>query len=237
MISFYIEGCSPLSKKPESTFIFDYSRANYEGLCDYLFDSDLNSCLQSNSIEQIWSFLKETIHRGLHLFIPTVRVTPKVYSVWFNREIHHTIKCLHTQRRKCLKFPTHYNHSKLCSLESRLKDLTSSAIPKFEHQLASRSPSRIFRYIKTSPLVLQCLLQCPWTPPLDQMLATRFLFLTLSSTQYSPLVHFKSLLWKSCHYQKQPFPTLAFLNWRCLRPYLLWTLLMQWELTESVQKF
>ena len=35
-------------------FVFDYKRANYEELCNFLLDVDFSYCLQSVSVDQVW---------------------------------------------------------------------------------------------------------------------------------------------------------------------------------------
>ena len=91
--------------------MFDYNNADHEGLCDYLLDSDFSVCLLSESIEQVWSFIKNTILEAMNLFIPKVKA--KVHPKWFNSEIRHTIKCLRTLRRKCSLHPSNKIFSNL----------------------------------------------------------------------------------------------------------------------------
>ena len=62
---------SPSSTKhQESLAFYNYANADFEGLCDSLLESDLNSCLQSDCIEQAWTFIKDTIHNAMDQFIP-----------------------------------------------------------------------------------------------------------------------------------------------------------------------
>ena len=149
IISFNIDLTSPSVKHHGSTFVFDYNNADYEGLCDYLLDSDFSVCLLSESIEQVWSFIKNTILEAMNLFIPKVKVKAKVHPKWFNSEIRHTIKCLRSLRRKCSLHPTVNNQSKLHSLEFQLNDLISSAKLCFENHLFMQKSNKIFRYIAT----------------------------------------------------------------------------------------
>ena len=158
-ISFFIESNFPLNKSHKPVFVFDYKRANYEGLCDFLLDVDFSYYLQSVSVDQVWSFLKATISRGMNLFIPKVRITITNHPKWFNSEIRHVIKCLRTQRRKCTVRPTPNNFSNLQSLESRLSGLITSAKTHFEQTLCSQSSTEIFSYIKS-------LSSAPSVPPI-----------------------------------------------------------------------
>ena len=48
----------------------DYSKADFAVLCNYLLDIDYSVCLQSDSIEYVWSYLKNAILSGKEMFIP-----------------------------------------------------------------------------------------------------------------------------------------------------------------------
>ena len=129
--------------------MFDYAKADYEGLCNFLFDTDFSYSLQSDSIEQVWSFLKDTILEGMNRFIPKVKASRRNHPIWFSPEIRHTLRCLRTQKKKCSKCPTLNNQSQLKSLECRLSELMISAKLHFEQSLSSQSSSKIFSYIKS----------------------------------------------------------------------------------------
>ena len=45
-----------------SRYVFDYGRADLDGLCSYLLDVDFSSCLCSTNIEFVWEKLKLIIH-------------------------------------------------------------------------------------------------------------------------------------------------------------------------------
>ena len=72
----------------------------------------------------------------------------KDHPTWFNSEIRYAIKCRRSLRHKCFKHPTPSNHSKIHSLETRLKELMISAKSHFEKQLATQPPSKVFKYIR-----------------------------------------------------------------------------------------
>ena len=138
---------SPSStKRQESLAFYNYANADFEGLCDSLLESDLNSCLQSDCIEQAWTFIKDIIHNAMDRFIPKIQLNSVANPKWFTSEIHHTIKCLQTQEKKYALYPTADNLSKLHSLQHQLKVLTSSEKLRFEQDLAKKPPARIFKY-------------------------------------------------------------------------------------------
>ena len=65
-IYFFIESNFSINKTHKPLFVFDYKIANYEGLCDFLLDVDFSYYLQSLSVDQVWSFLKATLSRGIY---------------------------------------------------------------------------------------------------------------------------------------------------------------------------
>ena len=67
---FNIVNCPSTSRRHSPLSVFDYSKADYEGLCNYLLDIDYSLCLQSGSIEYVWSYLKGVILSGMNMFIP-----------------------------------------------------------------------------------------------------------------------------------------------------------------------
>ena len=67
-ISFHIVSCAPISRRCEP-FVFDYSKADFAGFCNYLLDINYSVCLQSDSIEYVWSYLKNAILSGMEMFI------------------------------------------------------------------------------------------------------------------------------------------------------------------------
>ncbi len=55
-------------------FAYDYPKADWPGLCDYLLDIDFNACYESTGVEEIWSFIRVNIETGINLFIPKVHL-------------------------------------------------------------------------------------------------------------------------------------------------------------------
>ena len=51
---------------------FDYSKANMEGLDEFLLEADYSGCLLSTDLEEIWKYLRNIILDGMNKFIPKV---------------------------------------------------------------------------------------------------------------------------------------------------------------------
>ncbi len=45
-----------------------YKKANWEGLCDYLLDSDLDLCLDLDDVEEVWAVQAHHVlsHASVH---------------------------------------------------------------------------------------------------------------------------------------------------------------------------
>ena len=146
-ICFSIQSNSRPRQRKHPTFVFNFTKGDYNGMCDYLLDIDFSDCLFSSSIEQAWSILKYAILTAMHIYIPKVRVKPKHHPKWFNSEIRHAINCLRTLRKKYSLNPTPRNISKLHSLESHLHQLMSAAKLLFERNLSIQGSANIFKYL------------------------------------------------------------------------------------------
>ena len=54
--------------------IYDYSKANLEGLSEFLIEADYGGCLLSTDVEDIWEYLRNIIHDGMNKFIPKLTI-------------------------------------------------------------------------------------------------------------------------------------------------------------------
>ena len=80
---------------------FDYSKADYEGMCSYLLEYDFSIFYGSTDVETIWSPLKSTITSAIALFTPDYVVHRSHHPKWFTKKICYQLNCLHKYRRKC----------------------------------------------------------------------------------------------------------------------------------------
>ena len=68
-------------------YTFEYSKVDYNGVCQHLNNSNINSCLQCNDIELIWQIIKEALYEAMDLFVPKVRLKAKQFPKWFTPDI------------------------------------------------------------------------------------------------------------------------------------------------------
>ena len=86
---------------PETSprYVFDFSKADYTGLCSFLMDFNFSPLLSSDDINFIWSSLRNTICYGMSLYIPKVRLRRYQYPRWLTPELRHLSKCIRTLRK------------------------------------------------------------------------------------------------------------------------------------------
>jgi len=86
------------------------------------------------------------------LIIPIITVRDKNQPPWFNSDIRHHIKCIHTLRCKHKRRPTEYNLTNLEYSQQQLQSKISNAKSIYEHNLVSEFAnnynSKIYKYIK-----------------------------------------------------------------------------------------
>ena len=121
------------SVKPR--FVFDFPKANLDGLCEFLLEFDFDSCFTSDDVEGIWSTIKQAIHEGMHLFIPKVRIRSYQYPAWFTPKLRHLSKRIRSLRKRCLFSPTTNNLNKLQCLQECLQNNLSLSKTNFEANL------------------------------------------------------------------------------------------------------
>ena len=65
----------PSSIKSKPGYVYDFSKANYNGMCDFLLDSDFRALFENRDIEIVWSVFKCFIYVAVSLFTPKVFVS------------------------------------------------------------------------------------------------------------------------------------------------------------------
>ena len=113
VITFIIPESAPPPAQVASQYVFDFPKADYQGLCDYLLDIDFSHLFSLTDVEFIWSSLKNAIYTGMDIFIPKVRLKKHQYPRWYTAELRHLSKCIQTVKRKIHKHPTDNSTQKL----------------------------------------------------------------------------------------------------------------------------
>ena len=155
LVSFSIKVVRPRTICPQPSVFLNYSRADFNGMCDFLLDWDFSACYESSNVHMIWSLLKSAISTAIDKFVPLVSCSSRHSSLpkWFNQDLRHGIKCLRTLRRKYNVRPTPYLLSKLSQSELQLRANIDHAKTCYESKLindfALGRNSRIYSHIRS----------------------------------------------------------------------------------------
>ena len=153
MIGFQLSLGTCLSNKPHSHFVYDYSKADFEGMTNYILNSDILMCSEIPDINVAWTFVKSIITDAMSLYIPKFYLHPRQYPIWFNKDLRHQLKCLHTLRRRCRRSPSTHHSSRLQQAEARFQLDATEAKSNYEASLinnfASSGNPSIYRYINS----------------------------------------------------------------------------------------
>ena len=151
LISFNLNCEGPQSVVNKTRYVLDYTKADWDGLCSHLYDTDFSMCFQSNDIEFVWSTVKSIIHEAMSRYIPKVKLNTYRNPPWFNSSIRHHLNCLRTLRKKYKRNPSESKLKKIISCEVALQKEMSSAKALYETVLIKsfgpNNPSKIYRYI------------------------------------------------------------------------------------------
>ena len=153
VVSFSIQVPKLSNSISKSRLVYNFRKANYTQMVDFLCDCNFEPCLSSDNLEFVWSFIKVTIYQAMDLFVPKVRIRPNMSPRWFNATIRHKLNCVHSLRKKALLHPSPAIQSKLDHFEIELQDIMSTAKSEFELSLindfAYSRNYKIYDYIKS----------------------------------------------------------------------------------------
>lgn len=144
-----------LHQPPVTTpiYVFDFPKANYDGILSYLFDFDYSQCLLSQDVESIWCTIKNSIYNAMTMFIPKVRLRRHQFPCWYTPELRHLSKCLRTCKKRLSRHPTPHLQLRTSNLESEYRRKALLAKSNYESQLvqsfAGSHNARIYDYIRS----------------------------------------------------------------------------------------
>ena len=118
---------------------------------EFLYQYSFNLVLSSSNTEFIRTFIKTAINSSINQFILEFPVKHTHQPKWFNSDIRHKIKCLHTLKRKYINHPTDNTKVELTNLRVVLESMITEAKSDYKSNLAlayaHSNNSRIFQYI------------------------------------------------------------------------------------------
>ena len=134
-------------------YVFDFCKADYNGISSFLLDIDFSAVFESTNIEFIWFFIKSVIYQAMSLYIPKMMVKRRQDLVWFNSEIRHHLKHLRTMKRRFTFHATPQLESKIHQLDDFLQQKLILAKCNYETRLIeiyqSSNSSKMFSYIRS----------------------------------------------------------------------------------------
>ena len=153
IITFSISISVTTSSKSATYFTFNFSKGDYQGLCNHTIHSDFTPCLLSHDIKFIWHVIEQLLVEGMQLFIPLYKVHSNQDPIWYNSEIRHCINRLRTLRRRYKCHPTNHISSVIDSIENTLQDKIKVAKQDFESHLVNcytlSNNNKIFKYLRS----------------------------------------------------------------------------------------
>ena len=153
LITFDLAHCCPIL--PQSfvipQYVFDFPKADYEGLCSFLMVYDFSLLLSSNNVE--FMVLSQKQHSHSYEFLhPKVRLRKHQYPQWFTPELRHLTKCARSVKKRISHCPTNNLKEKLSDLECSLRNKMLSVKSAFETNLINsftgKQNSKIYNYIR-----------------------------------------------------------------------------------------
>ena len=151
-LSFLLHQPSPIYRAvPTHSFLF--SKADWSGLCDFLFDSNLTENIKLSDVDSMWKSLKEVILNGCNKYIPRMHFKKSQLPKWFTPNIHHSLNKVRTLRKRTSR--KHYPPSmvaKLQEMESSLQTMITNSKRDYEYNLiknSSKDKKEVFRHIKS----------------------------------------------------------------------------------------
>ena len=99
LLSHFVCHNVPVTSSSSAKSLFDYSKADWTGLLEYLLNYDFD-LLFHDDIDIVWQSFKDLFLSSLHMYVPVVVTCSAAnYTTWFNGPLNHKLKCLWTLKR------------------------------------------------------------------------------------------------------------------------------------------
>ncbi|XP_011408163.1 PREDICTED: uncharacterized protein LOC105315277 [Amphimedon queenslandica] len=133
--------------------VYNYAKADWEGLVDYLLEFDFSQCFSDSDIDTVWSCFKDILLSSVERFIPRVKKRSLSYhSVpWLRGDLQHNLNQIRTLRRRYARNPTDHIKMKLANEEAEFTTAFCDAKSKYEERLVKEhghDQSKIYRYVR-----------------------------------------------------------------------------------------
>ena len=153
LITFTIPTSMTKPKSSNSGWVYDYSKADWEGVFSFIDNYNFDLYLQSSDIELLWAELRQVLLNAVESFIPKVYQRKHQRPKWFTSQVQHELNRVHSLRRRARAQPSETNNAKLATAETNLQTLMEEAKHSYESCLintyAMSNNSQIFKYISS----------------------------------------------------------------------------------------
>ena len=127
----------------------DWSSADKEGLADFLSSIKWSDEMNDMSTEQVWTFFKETIHKGMSTFVPFKTRRDNRSPPWYNKRIKNMVRKKQKLWDKYRQLHTQESFSNYKLVEKKCKKAIASAKKRLEKNIANSNDQRpFFMYVK-----------------------------------------------------------------------------------------
>ena len=80
----------PVTSSSSAKSLFDYSKADWTGLLEYLLNYDFDLLFHDDDIDIVWQSFKDLFLSSLHMYVPVVVTCYAAnYTPWFNGPLNH----------------------------------------------------------------------------------------------------------------------------------------------------
>ena len=100
ILSFSIAKSRPSLNLISPRYVYDYSKADWDGLSFYLLDYAFNFIFNLNDVETCWMSLKQSLLTAMSLFVPKVKLRAHQCPKWFTANIQNHLNKVHSLRKK-----------------------------------------------------------------------------------------------------------------------------------------
>lgn len=136
--------------KSQALSFFNYSKADYECMSDFLF-SALDPLPSLSDPNVLWNFIRTKITEAREIHVPQCKIPSYPSPKYFTPNIRHALKCIHTKRRLLKIRHSPSQAACLHSMESELQHMILSAQSSFIQSLVSSfnsKPQSLFTYLR-----------------------------------------------------------------------------------------
>ena len=149
--------CNPIPKIKRT--VFDYRRADFDGLRSYLDSLDLSELIsEDGDINQDWRDWKNAFLAAVSEFVPTKKLQARNHLPWMNSEILHNIKKKNSIRMRIKRScsPSQHLKERFRGIRRKIKQMLRESRLKYINSICSsrgKNPKRFWSFVKTKTKV------------------------------------------------------------------------------------